>query len=239
MSKGEEGWKDTHRTIHPSDKKKILALTVEIAVSVVMSSHVYHFCGKFYLQADGGPIGLRSTATLAALIMKLWDSAWVDLLDREGLILFLYFRYVDDSRSFVPPIAEGWRWDCDRFKFSENWRSEDIASGKSDQARTTEELIKAMSHLVNFLEFEGEESGMFQDSKLPTLDTNIWWDGKSIKYEFYEKKMCPNVVLQKNTALAPNSVRASLTQEVVRRLTNTSLNLPLSVKQDILSKFCH
>ena len=50
----------------------------------------------------------------------------------------------------------------------------DKKSGRSDQARTTEEFVKAMSSLVEFLEFEGEESGMFENNKLPTLDTEIW-----------------------------------------------------------------
>ena len=104
-SKGEEGWRDTSRIINKSDVRKIVALTVEIGVNVVMCSHVYQFCGKYYLQVNGGPIGLRSTATLASLIMKLWDQAWVNLLVREGFFLLLYFRYVDDSRTFGPPLA--------------------------------------------------------------------------------------------------------------------------------------
>ena len=120
-SKSEDGWRDTHRDLHDQDKKKIVALTVEIAVNVIMCSHIYHFCGKYYLQINGGPIGLVSTATLAALVMKLWDKAWVDLLDREGLILLLYFRYVDDSRTFLSPLAEGWRWHQGSFHYSKTF----------------------------------------------------------------------------------------------------------------------
>ena len=57
-----------------SDEKKILAVVVEIGINLVMSTHVYTFCGKFYLKCNGGHIGLRSTACLASLIMKLWDT---------------------------------------------------------------------------------------------------------------------------------------------------------------------
>ena len=49
--------------------------------------------------------------------------------------------------------------------------------------------------------------------------------------------MCPNLVLQKDTALSPTNVRASLTQETVRRLLNCSVTLPVEDKQVILSKF--
>ena len=74
----------------------IVALIVEIAVTVIMMSHVYTFAGKYFLQNNGGPIDLRSTACLAALMMKIWDIAWTDLLDREGVECLEYFRYVDD-----------------------------------------------------------------------------------------------------------------------------------------------
>ena len=108
-----------------------------------------------------------------------------------------------------------------------------------DQARTISELVNAMSSLVDYLVFEGEESGMFPNAKLPTLDTEIWFDQElcEIMYSFYEKPMCQNQVLQRATALPEASIRASLTQEVVRRLKNTSESLPKSVICDILSVF--
>ena len=112
-----------------------------------------------------------------------------------------------------------------------------MASGHTDSFRTATELLKAMSSLVDYLQFEPEESGMFADNKLPTLDTSIWWDGSSLKHQFFEKKTCPNVVLQKSTALSEDSVRSSLSQEVVRRLLRCSPDLPLSEKQTILSRF--
>ena len=80
-SKSEKSWKDSDRTLWPSEKKQILATLMEIMVNVVMGTHVYYFAGKFFLQSDSGPIGLRSTACLAALIMKIWDKAWIELVD--------------------------------------------------------------------------------------------------------------------------------------------------------------
>ena len=74
-----------------------MATVLEIMVNLVMSTHIYVFCGKYFLQRLGGPIGLRSTATIAALIMKLWDQAWVRLLEKENLGVLEFFRYVDES----------------------------------------------------------------------------------------------------------------------------------------------
>ena len=59
---------------------------------------------------------------------------------------------------------------------------------------------------------------MFESQKLPTLDTSIWWDGDKFQDMFYEKPTVPNTVLQADTALSIECVRATLVQEVVRSL---------------------
>ena len=116
--------------------------------------------------------------------MKLLDEAWVQLADNVGLEIHLYMRYVDDVRNCLQSLLEGWRWNVDRFTYSYEWEMEDRQSGQTDLHRTTMEVAKAMSSLVSYLVFEGEEAGMFLDCKLPTLDTNIWWDGAKLLHEF-------------------------------------------------------
>ena len=178
-------WSDSKREIFQSDRKKIVATMVEILTNVSMSTHVYSFCGHFYVQRNGGPIGLRSTESLASLVMKLWDQAWMNLLAREEITVFEYLRYVDDSRDFARPLEEGVRWDGQNFSFRECWRREDLDSCLSDEARTTREFIRAKSSILDFLQFEGENSSMFLDAKLPTLDSAIWvTDDGSIGYTF-------------------------------------------------------
>ena len=152
-----KNWKISKKDIFPSDAKKIVAAVVEIAVNVAMSTHIYKFCRRYFIQQNGGPIGLTSTASLASLIMKIWDSLWMKLLSREGINLLLFMRYVDDVRNFLRPLYEGVRWNGCNFDFNESWEVEDIMSGKTDQERTTEQLVLAMSSIISFLEFEGEE----------------------------------------------------------------------------------
>ena len=236
-SKDVNFWQDSNRNMFESDKRRIVGLLVETLVNLIMSTHIYTFAGKFYIQSGGGPIGLRSTACLASLIMKLVDMAWVKLAKREGLELHLYYRYVDDVRNCLQALIEGVRWNGGKFEWKAEWQAEDLESGKTDLARTTDEVAKAMSSLVSYLVFEGEHAGMFESQKLPTLDTSIWWNGSKLCFEFYEKPMCPNRVLQKDTALSTSTIRASLNQEVVRRLLCCSQDLPLVRKQEILSTF--
>ena len=239
-ARGDKHWRDTKKAIFNTEKKKILATVIEIAVNIVMSTHIYVSCGKYFIQVNGGPIGLRSTASLASIIMKLWDNAWLELMEHEEIDLLDHYRYVDDVRDFLRPLLLGVRWNDGNFVFKQEWKKEDIESEKTDQERTVRELVLAMSSLVDYLEFEGESSEMFDSAKLPTLDTEIWYDSSANKvfYSSFEKKTCPNRVLQKQTALSETCIRASLTQEVVRRLKNCSRDLPNTVKQEILSTFC-
>ena len=99
-AKDDSMWKDSNREVFKSDLKRMAAAVIELAIHVAMSTHIYQFCGRFFIQQEGGPIGLRSTAALAALIMKLWDVAWLQLVKKEFLEVLLYCRYVDDCRNF-------------------------------------------------------------------------------------------------------------------------------------------
>ena len=236
-SKSPKSWRDVERTLFHSEKEKILAMLMEIMVHVIMNTHVYFFGGKFFIQKDSGPIGLRSTACLAALIMKLWDRAWLSLAKKHGLSILCFFRYVDYCRNMLHALCEGWRWSGAQFEFKTKWEAQDLASGMSDTHRTMLEVTMAMSSLISFIQFEGEEPGMFAGEKLPTLDTSIWWDGSRLVYEFFEKPTVPNRVFQRDTALAETSIRSSLNQEVFRRLINCSSELSLDRKQEFLSKF--
>ena len=73
-----------------------------------MGSHVYSFGEDLYIQRSGGPIGMRFTASLANIVIKMWDRKWTELLEREEINYSLYVRYVDDGRTFLPVFNEGW-----------------------------------------------------------------------------------------------------------------------------------
>ena len=217
-------WRDVDFEPSQTIIKKIVGCVMELAVLTVMSTHIYSFEGELFLQVIGGPIGLRSTAAIANLIMKIWDSTYLKLLNKEQIEVLLYVRYVDDNRSFTRPIREGYRWVDNGLKFSYKWQREDIQSGKDDQQRTCEILVKAMNSISRYLQFTPEPESLLEHEKLPTLDTKIWWCTKMerIMFEYYEKPSVPNRTLQKDTALSQSTVRASLTQDLIRRMLNCS-----------------
>ena len=84
---------------------------------------------------------MRSTASLAAVVMKIWNEAWKKMMKNEELILDLMLRYVDDCRVFLPSLNEGWYWKDDGgFAFSWKKRKEDLESSMTDEQRTITEL---------------------------------------------------------------------------------------------------
>ena len=65
----------------------------------------------------------------------------------------------------------------------------------------------------------------------------IWVEDNVVKFQFYEKPTCPNRVLQRESALSDECLRASLMQEVVRRLLLCSTSLSMGEVQSILLNF--
>ena len=115
--KDDSMWNDIRRELTEIEKRKVLSHIVEIAVVVMMSTHLYTFGGETFIQSSGGPIGMRATASLANVIMKVWDVAWCSLMKREGIKMDMVVRYVDDCRVFIPCLNEGWFWENNSFQF--------------------------------------------------------------------------------------------------------------------------
>ena len=72
---------------------------------------------------------------------------------------------------------------------------------------------------------------------MPILDLKCKVVNKKIQYIFYKKEISNKRVILAESALPGDVKRASLTQEVIRRLRNTDITLPWSVKAEILSEF--
>ena len=144
-------------------------------------------------------------------------------------------RYMDNIRAILHDMKNGWRWLQGGLWFCKEWQLEDMQAGKSACRRTANALLESMNEIFSFLIFTMELHEDFEDMKLPTLDTKLWVeDGKVIHFEFYQKPMASNLVLQADTALSNSVKTASLKEEVVRRLKYTSLRLDHSKRMETL-----
>ena len=51
----------------------LMADVVRLTVEISFETHVYSFADRVYRYSEGGPIGLRSTCTLAKVVIGRWD----------------------------------------------------------------------------------------------------------------------------------------------------------------------
>ena len=103
----------------------MVAKTMQKSVLALFKTHTYRFANTFFLQRDGGPIGLRSTCCVARLIMMWWDQQLLEVVKKSNLEIVGGARYMDDIRIWMRAIRLGWRW-LDgqlRFKYARHDRA--------------------------------------------------------------------------------------------------------------------
>ena len=144
----------------------------------------------------------RSVYTLARVVMNEWDEGWQELCDRNNIILRKGDCYMDDIRAFLKALRMGWRWVDGYLCFKKTWEEEDKKSGLSASRRTTLVLVAMMNDVFPFMNFTVELGEDFVNGKLPSLDINIWVEGMTILYEFFEKTMASNLMVEAGSALA-------------------------------------
>ena len=89
----------------------MLGIMVGEMVKLCFEGHVYEFGGALYLQKKGGPIGLRLSGAVAALVMIVWDGEVIRLVKENRMAMELLERYVDDGDVFMQVFEKGWRWE--------------------------------------------------------------------------------------------------------------------------------
>ena len=82
-------------------KKKMLAEALCVGVEFVMSNHLYIFNKVGQKQSKGGPIGLALTGDVAQVFMCFYDRELIKKMERLGLDLLTYRRYMNDVNFIV------------------------------------------------------------------------------------------------------------------------------------------
>ena len=157
-------------------------------------------------------------------------------LAKLRVVIALAMRYMDDGRVFMAPFRAGWRWVEGDIKWCKRWEIEDYHI--SPVERTSKILHQTMNDLEKFLNFTIETQEDFQSGWLPTLDTDLrMTDSNRIEYKYYEKPMSSNVTLQKKTAMEENQKMKTLSNDLIRRLLNTSEYLEDGVRVKVIDDY--
>ena len=158
----------------------------------------------------------------------------------------MYKVYVDDENQVWRLMEPGMRWNGSRLEWREDWEEEDQERGEEGEVRMMREVQKLANSVETDIQLTVDTPSQNKDGKLPVLDLKMWietrrtehgQDVQEIMYQFYEKEMVAPRVINKKSALPDRVKHTTLTQEVIRKMRNTSKGIRDKMKSDQMSKF--
>ena len=234
--KNTDFWVYPKRQYSPEEQSLLLGKALEIAVKTLFTTHLYQFGGKIYHQISGSPIGTRFSMSTSRVVMGKWDIELSNIMKKENIDVKTKLRFVDDLRLYMGGINHGWRWDKNKLRFRKLWEKEDIEAGLTILQVTTREIRKMMNSIYPHLKFEMETEDMFNNGRLPTLDFDCWVIDNKIYYSFFQKSMARKTVIHKQSALSEKTKVTSLSQDLIRRMKNTSEDVPIEERIAIIDE---
>ena len=145
---------------------------------------------------------------------------------------------MDDVRLWLMAIRLGWRWVEGELLYTREWHEEEVSMGMSYLEKTKQVVCSMMNCVSGSLTLTMETIDDF-GGILPTLDLKLWLTESNITlYAFYEKPMASSLVIQRDSAMPENMRMATLNQEMVRRMVNTSELVEMPVRIEIIDNYC-
>ena len=177
-----------------------------------------------YLQASGSPIGLELSGAVSRPFMMYWDSMYLDKVEKAGMNMMMYERYIDDSNQVpvVPP--PGSSYDIIQRKVLVNMEVAEIDEYEDERLSN---ILKTIANEVHEdIKMEDDHPGRHEDKKMPILDMNVWMDDDGfLVYQHYQKPIASTKVTHSQSAQSLQCKRSVHTQEILRRLLNSSSRL--------------
>ena len=234
-----EQWIFPQRHFTPLEQRKMFALALKITVQVLFQNHLYQFGGKYYRQSDGAPIGVSSSMSASRVVTGMFDRELRQKMSKNKLRAKKAIRYVDDIRLIMAAIRYGWRLDGDKLVYRKCWEEEERREGISPEKKTADVMQQLMDGVFPYLKFEMETPEMF-NGPLPTLDFQCWVTDKNrVEYTYFQKPMAKETLIMRDSALSEKVVISSLTQNLVRRMLNTSETVNIEERIKVVNQFSY
>ena len=231
-------WNKPKRIPTKLELRKMFGKALEGMLIVCMNNHVYQFENITRLQKQGGPIGLRLTGEIADCLMINWDKKLLTKLESHGMIPELYTRFKDDIAIVIESLEKGSKLVEDTITVDEMKKLED--ENKND-TKVTMDIVQNLANTINpMIKLTVETPCNYPDGKLPVLDITVKINQEAqnrLDFEFFEKPTKNPRVVMADSALSFRQKRTILTQEGLRRLRNTKIELGPEVQKKHLDKF--
>ena len=231
-------WKKPLR--HPTEieERKLFGRALELLIVTCMDNHVYQFANTVRIQNKGGPIGLKLTGEIADCLMIDWDRKLLEELKSHNIIPEVYTRFKDDIELVVESLEKGSRYMEGKVIIDEMEKSVD--ENKTD-SKITMNVIQQIANNINpMIKLTVETPCNFASGKMPVLDVEVninQAEENRIDFEFFEKPTKNPKVILATSALSMSKKRTILTQEGLRRLRNTKIELGTEVQKKHLNKY--
>ena len=124
--------------------------------------------------------------------------------------LTLFTGHVDDVRKSGTSIRLGlryqtttltWEWSEEDYKEDLNLRRQ----GESRNQRMTRLCLPLLNTMNSNLTFTSEYPEQYENSRLPTLDFELWLEGSRIRHNYYQKPMRTPYTVMSRTAMSHHS----------------------------------
>ena len=229
-----DSWLHPARPPTQDEETLLLAIAVSNSVKTVMTSHVYTNSNVIRLQQIGMAIGSTATAEVAKLLMLEHDQILWDRCASAGLTKIKSGRYVDDENPVLKPTPYGARLSEGKIIIQQEHIQSDTMIPHD---KRTFSLVQQIANSIwPNIQFTVDIPSDNPSGLIPMLDMEVGINqvGHVIR-RFYTKPMNTPFTILSRSAHSWQIKRATLTQEGVRRLLNTSQNAPSSIKTQIMS----
>ena len=222
----------------PNEKRRMLGKVWEIMTIVSMKNHVYKFGGKIRIQKEGGPIGLGLTGEVADCAMVDWDNKLLEKLSQLGIHPAIYKRFKDDITMLLERLEKGTVFKDGKLVIDDQ---KSVLDKEKDDEIVTMEVIRQIANTIDpMIQLTVDMPSSHENQKLPILDIQASVNkmkSNRLEYEFYEKPTKNKYVILFDSAMPAKEKRTILTQECLRRLRNTKIELGTTIQNKYLSEF--
>ena len=236
--KNKQEWIQPKRKPTLEEERQLFGKALEILLVTCMDNHVYQFDRKIRVQNKVGPIGLKLTGEIFDCIMLDWDKKLLAKLEKFKLVPEIYTRFKDDIEISIEALEKGSTVIEDKIVVDDI--KKEVDTDKTD-TKVTMEVIQKIANSINpMVKLTIDTPCNYEDGKLPVLDVKVDVNEKEdnrIDFEFVEKPTKDPRVILASSALSHSQKRTIMTQECLRRLRNTKIELGPEVQRKHLNLF--
>ena len=231
-------WRRPRRCPTLNEQRKMFGKALEMMLIICMDNHCYQFNGQVRVQSKGGPIGLKLTGEIADCVMIDWDKTFLAELKKLDIVPEIYTRFKDDVTIVSEALEKGSIINDNKIVIDNDKKFLD--KNKSDEKVTIEVIQNVANGIENMIQFTVETPCTSKDRKIAILDVKVNINENEqnrIDFEFFEKPTKIQRVILADSAMSFSTKRTILTQECLRILRNTKIELGPEVQKTHLDRF--